>query len=92
MNKIKYMSGIVLLLALTLASCSDKPSADNYSTFTAKMMSDYLNEYPEYSYFTEIINHAVPAEEGSTSGRLMDQLSAYGHYTLFLPDNNAVQE
>jgi hypothetical protein len=61
MNKIKYMSGIVLLLALTLASCSDKPSADNYSTFTAKMMSDYLKEYPEYSYFTEIVNHAEPA-------------------------------
>ena len=92
MNKIKYMSGIVLLLALTLASCSDKPSADNYSTFTAKMMSDYLKEYPEYSYFTEIVNHAVPADESSTSGKLMDQLSAYGHYTLFLPDNNAVQK
>lgn len=92
MNKIKYMLGIVLLLALTLASCSDKPSADNYSTFTAKMMSDYLNEYPEYSYFTEIVNHAVPADESSTSGKLMDQLSAYGHYTLFLPDNNAIQK
>ena len=56
------------------------------------MMSDYLKEYPEYSYFTEIVNHAVPADESSTSGKLMDQLSAYGHYTLFLPDNNAVQK
>ena len=84
------MSGIVLLMALVLVSCSDKPSADNYSTFTARMMSDYLKEYPEYSYFTEIVNHAVPAEESSTSGKLMDQLSAYGHYTLFLPDNNAI--
>ncbi|MBR2184341.1 MAG: fasciclin domain-containing protein [Prevotella sp.] len=90
MNKVKYMSGIVLLMALVLVSCSDKPSADNYSTFTARMMSDYLKEYPEYSYFTEIVNHAVPAEESSTSGKLMDQLSAYGHYTLFLPDNNAI--
>ena len=90
MNKVKYMTGIVLLMALVLVSCSDKPSADNYSTFTARMMSDYLKEYPEYSYFTEIVNHAVPAEESSTSGKLMDQLSAYGHYTLFLPDNNAI--
>ena len=56
MNKIKYMSGIVLLLALALVSCSDKPSAENYSTFTARMMSDYLKEFPEYSYFTEIID------------------------------------
>ena len=78
MNKIKYMSGIVLLLALALVSCSDKPSAENYSTFTARMMSDYLKEFPEYSYFTEIINHAVSADNGSTSGRLMDQLSALG--------------
>ncbi len=91
MNKIKYMLGLGLVLAMTLVSCSDKPDADNYSTFTAQMVTDYLNEYPEYSYFLEIVKHATPADESSTSGSLYDQLSAYGSYTLFLPDNNAVQ-
>ena len=42
-------------------------------------MSDYLKNRPEYSDFTEIVERAG----------LMDLLATYGHYTCFVPSNDA---
>lgn len=74
----------VLQFALTsvLTSCSDKPEGDSYYTFTGQMMSDYLTQNEDFSEFAAIV----------TKAGLMDQLSAYGHYTCFAPDNNAINE
>ena len=65
---------------LVLTSCSDEPDSAHYYTFTGEMMSDYLKNHPEYSDFTEIVNRAG----------LMDLLSTYGHYTCFVPSNDAI--
>jgi uncharacterized surface protein with fasciclin (FAS1) repeats len=46
------------------------------------MMSDYLKNRPEYSEFAEIVERAG----------LMDLLAAYGHYTCFAPNNDAVDQ
>ena len=56
------------------------------------MMSDYLKEFPEYSYFKDIAEHASSSDNSLTNGSLIDMLSSYGHYTLFLPDNNAIKD
>ena len=64
-----------------MVSCSDEPDAENYYTFTGEMLSDYLNNRPEYSEFKTICERA----------NLMDLLATYGHYTCFLPSNEAVQ-
>ena len=45
------------------------------------MMSDYINNRAEYSDFAYIVDQAD----------LTDLLSAYGHYTCFLPSNTAMQ-
>lgn len=62
------------------SSCSDEPDGENYYTFTGEMMNEWLTSRPEYSQFAEIVTRAG----------LMDQLSVYGHYTCFAPDNKAV--
>ena len=67
------------LNSLFLTSCSDEPDSDHYYTFTGEMMSDYLKNRPEYSDFTEIVERAG----------LMDLLATYGHYTCFVPSNDA---
>ena len=64
-----------------MASCSDEPDAENFYTFTGEMLSDYLNNRPEYSEFKTICERA----------KLMDLLATYGHYTCFLPSNEAVR-
>ena len=80
--------GVMLFAMLTplsplmLTSCSDEPDSQYFYTFTGEMMSDYLKNRPEYSEFTEIVERAG----------LMDLLAAYGHYTCFAPNNDAVDE
>ena len=70
------------LSPLILTSCSDEPDSEYFYTFTGEMMSEYLKNRPEYSEFAEIVERAG----------LMDQLSAYGHYTCFAPNNEAVDQ
>lgn len=64
-----------------VVSCSDKPDAENYYTFTGEMVSDYLDHRPElFSEFTEILHR---------SG-LYGMMSTYGTYTCFAPTNEAI--
>ncbi len=76
---------LLALAALTatgsMVSCSDDPDAENYYTFTGEMLSDYLNNRPQYSEFKTIVERAD----------LMDLLASYGQYTCFLPSNEAVE-
>ena len=81
-----FVGGLLLAMltslnALVLTSCSDEPDSENFYTFTGEMMSDYLNNRPEYSDFAKICQKAG----------LMDLLSSYGHYTCFVPSNDAIQ-
>lgn len=82
----KFVFNILALICTTafiapaLVSCSEDMSEENYYTFTGKMMSEYLKQNPDYSLFASIVEKAG----------LMDQLSAYGRYTCFAPDNNAI--
>lgn len=88
MKKFKFnilcLMGLAALMVSSLGSCvSDDPDAENFYTFTGEMASDFLkNRAEEYSEFTEIVERAG----------LMDLLSTYGHYTCFVPNNNAVNE
>ena len=69
-----------LSLSVTLTSCSDEPDSEYFYTFNGEMMSDYLINRPEYSQFTQIVERA----------KLMDLLATYGHYTCFVPSNDAI--
>lgn len=63
----------------TLTSCSDEPDAENFYTFTGQMASDFLRDSTRYSDFATIVERA----------NLMDMLSSYGNYTVFVPTNEA---
>ena len=82
----KILMRLVLgLLAVPafMASCSDEPLAENYYTFTGEMASDYLqNRSDQFSDFVAILQR---------SG-LYGTLATYGSYTVFAPNNAAVEE
>lgn len=63
-----------------LTSCSDEPDDQYYYSFTGEMMSDYLKNRSQYSQFTAIVERAG----------MMELLSSYGHFTCFVPNNEAV--
>lgn len=67
--------------AILTQSCSDEPSEENYYTFSGEMMSDYINNRPQYSKFAYVVKNAG----------LDDLLATFGHYTCFLPDNQAME-
>ena len=79
-NKYLSIACLAVLTVLSLPSCTDEPEGDHFYTFTGEMASDFLRNRSEYSEFGQIVERAG----------LMDLLSAYGHYTCFVPTNDAV--
>lgn len=74
------LSAAALGAAGALASCSDDVEDEAFYTFTGQTVASYCEENPElFSTFTSLIN-----ETGTHA-----LLSTYGHYTAFVPDNEA---
>ncbi|WP_340113700.1 fasciclin domain-containing protein [Maribellus mangrovi] len=88
--KIKGASGIkicrsILLFLVSIASLiscnSDDIPEESYYTFSGELVGGYLESRPdEYSEFTELLNRTG----------IMALLKAYGEYTCFVPDNEAM--
>lgn len=77
-NLIKY-GFLATALAVTFAGCSDDVNDDSYYTFTGDTVSSYCASSESYSTFASLL---------SDTG-LESVLSTYGHYTCFLPSNDA---
>ncbi len=80
LNILVYL-GIFAFTVPALQSCNDEPDGDAFYSFTGQMMSDYLLENSNFSMYAKIVQKAG----------LMDQLSAYGHYTCFAPVDSALE-
>ena len=85
-TKISNIVKLVMCAALftihcsLFTGCSDEPDSEYFYTFNGELMSDYLKNRQEFSSFATIVDRAG----------LMDLLATYGHYTCFVPDNEAV--
>lgn len=90
----KAMAAMVLGIASFgfLSSCqNDDIPSDSYYTFTGYTCESYLAEKPEYRIFSEFLDHSslnVPG--GGSSSTIADLLSAWGYFTVFAPDNEAM--
>ena len=72
----------ILAIVLSILACTDDIDKSNRYTFTGETVADYmLNRSDKYSHFITILQQA----------ELLTLLSTYGQYTLFLPDNAAVE-
>ena len=73
----------ILAIALSIVACTDDIDKSNRFTFTGETVSDYvLNRSDKYSHFINLLERA----------KLLSLLNTYGQYTLFLPDNEAVEK
>ncbi len=73
----------ILAIALSMVACTDEIDKSNRYTFTGETVADYmLNRSDKYSHFINMLERA----------NLLGLLSTYGQYTLFLPDNEAVEK
>ena len=79
MKQILYM----LTIALSIIACTDEIDKSNRYTFTGETVADFmLNRSEKYSHFINLLKRA----------ELFSLLQTYGQYTLFLPDNAAVEK
>ena len=80
----------VLSLGVLLTSCKEDISEDNYSIKTQETMSEYLANNPaKYSSLKHIFD-IVKLGNSADASSLTSVLSARGNYTLFAPNNEAV--
>lgn len=78
MKRILY----ILAIALSLVACTDDIDKSNRYVFTGETVADYmLNRSEKYSHMITLMKRAG----------LFGLLQTYGQYTLFLPDNAAVE-
>ncbi len=86
---------LVLVITLTClgtfaTSCTEDIDKSNRYTFTGETIADYLQNRPEqYSHLCTILKKARIGR--SSSGNMLHALSTYGSYTLFAPDNAAIE-
>ena len=79
MKRILY----ILAIALSIVACTDDIDKSNRYTFTGETVADYmLNRSENYSHMITLMERAG----------LFGLLRTYGQYTLFLPDNDAVEK
>ena len=79
MKRILY----ILIVALSIFSCTEEIDESNRYTFTGETVADYLlNRSDKYSHMITLLKRAD----------LFGLLATYGQYTLFLPDNEGVEK
>jgi len=95
LNKIKFhksLFGLLMMAGFVMAfsGCKEEIDDSNYAIKTEKTMSDYLAEDPNLSDIKSIFDRVTLGRAGNASS-LTSVLSARGNYTVFAPDNEAVQ-
>lgn len=92
MNKIKsYMLSLLALVGLGFAvGCQDSIDMSDRYTFTEETVAQYLQHEDNYSEYYKLLGQVkISSRSESTVLQLM---SARGHFTVFPPDNQAIQE
>lgn len=90
-NIFKHISRLLLLTIVSgiALACQEEIDTSNRYTFTDETVLSYLEKHSEYSEYVKLIN-TVPVSNHSQS-TVAQLLSARGHYTVFAPNNDAIQ-
>ncbi len=93
--KIKSLASLLLLAGMTSSvlftfqSCKEDLSESDYAIAEKQTISDFLAETSEFSLFKAILDR-VPLGRKAGASSLSAVLSARGNYTVFAPNNDAV--
>ncbi len=86
----KHIIYIIAALSLfVVQSCTEDVDMSDRYTFTGETVASYLEKHEEYSDYYRLLGE-VPISSRSES-TVLQLMSARGNYTVFAPDNNAVQ-
>ena len=83
-----FLLGFVALWLLV--ACQEKVDVSNRYVFTMKTVMSYLEKYDQYSEYVKLLKKTPVSKMSETT--LAQLLSARGHYTVFAPTNDAIQD
>lgn len=87
----KYAFILLAVLSGTVSqSCQEEIDTSDRYTFTQETLASYLEKHEVYSEYYRILGE-VPISRRSKS-TVKQLISARGHYTVFAPTNDAIQE
>ncbi|MCR5181251.1 MAG: fasciclin domain-containing protein [Bacteroidaceae bacterium] len=91
LNLCKNLRRLFLLTCISglLLACEESIDTSNRYTFTEETVLSYLEKHSDYSEYVNLI-HQVPVSKQSKSS-IAQLLSARGHFTVFAPNNTAIQ-
>ena len=88
----KAVNGFLLtiLIAIVMAACKEQVDMSARYVMKEETAYSYLSKHEQYSDYVELLNK-VPVSRISSSS-IGALLSARGHFTVFAPDNDAIQD
>lgn len=78
------------IVALVVTGCTEQIDTSSRYVFTEETITSYLAKHDQYSEYFRLLDEVLVSTVSETSVRQL--LSARGHYTIFAPTNDAIQE
>lgn len=86
----KYLLSVIAIVALAMASCTEDVDTSSRYVFKEETIAGYLGKHDQYSEYYRLLGEVMVSGISKTNVRQL--LSARGHYTIFAPTNDAIQE
>ena len=92
--KIRYLSIHTLiclcLLVCSLLSCSDKIDKSDIYTFKGMTVADYIRSCPSLSIYAQLMDVSQVSDRSQST--VSSLLGIYGHFTVFVPTDQAIRD
>lgn len=86
----KHLLYVITAIALVMASCTEEIDTSARYVFKEETITSYLSKHEQYSEYYRLLGEVMVSNISETNVRQL--LSARGHYTIFAPTNDAIQE
>ena len=86
----KYLLYALAAICLITTSCTEEIDTSARYVFREETISSYLEKHKQYSEYYRLLGEVFVSKISDTNVKQL--LSARGHYTIFAPTNDAIQE
>ena len=86
----KFVFHSLAIITLVIAGCTEDIDTSSRYVFREETITSYLSKHDQYSEYYRLMNEVMVS--GVSETNVSQLLSARGHYTVFAPTNEAIQE
>ena len=86
----KSLLNALAIITLVMAGCTEDIDTSARYVFKEETITSYLSKHEQYSEYFRLLGEVMVSNISETNVRQL--LSARGHYTVFAPTNDAIQE